>query len=117
MGRKSKWNVDNIQEFLDSTGSGCTLVTKEIRYLKDKLEFKCKCGNHFHRNFHNVVNQKSYYCEDCSKQIISNNKKLSHEDYLKRLTDNNITNIIPLEKYVMLRLIIITQLQKLLARE
>lgn len=100
MGRKSKWNVDNIQEFLDSTGSGCTLVTKEIRYLKDKLEFKCKCGNHFHRNFHNVVNQKSYYCEDCSKQIISNNKKLSHEDYLKRLTDNNITNIIPLEKYV-----------------
>ena len=100
MGRKSKWNVDNIQEFLDSTGSGCTLVTKEIRYLKDKLEFKCKCGNHFHRNFHNVVNQKSYYCEDCSKQIISNNKKLSHEDYLKRLTNNNITNIIPLEKYV-----------------
>ena len=100
MGRKSKWNVDNIQEFLDSTGSGCTLVTKEIRYLKDKLEFKCKCGKHFYRNFHKVVGENSYYCNDCSKKNNSDKRTLSHEDYLKRLSNNNITDIIPLEEYV-----------------
>ena len=100
MGRKSKWNVDHIQEFLDSTDSGCTLVTKEIRYLKDKLEFKCKCGNHFYRNFHNVVNQKSYYCEDCFRKIMADNQRFTHDDYLQKLKEKNITKIIPIEKYV-----------------
>lgn len=100
MPRKSKWNAESIQKFLDSTESGCTLLTKDFKYLKDKLEFQCKCEKHFYRKFHNMRNQKSYYCDDCSKQIISNNKRLSHEDYLKRLSDNNITDIIPLEEYV-----------------
>lgn len=100
MPRKSKWNVDNIQEYLDSTGSGCTLITKEIIRMKDDMEFQCKCGNPFHRNFHNLVNQKSYYCEDCSKQMISDSKKLSHKDYLERLKENNITDIEPLEEYI-----------------
>lgn len=58
MGRKSKWNINNIQEFLDSTDSGCKLVTKNFKYLKDNLEFQCKCGKHFYRNFHNLVSQK-----------------------------------------------------------
>lgn len=99
MGRKSKWNVNNIQEFLDSTGSGCKLITKNFKYLKDALEFQCKCGKHFYRNFHNVVSQKSYYCDDCSRKIFINNCKLSHDDYLKRLKDKGIKSIIPLEKY------------------
>lgn len=98
--RKSKWNIENIQEFLDSTGSGCTLVTKEIKFLKDDMEFQCRCGNPFHRKFHNILHQKSYYCEDCSKEMFSESKTLSHEDYLRKLVENNITNIIPLEKYV-----------------
>lgn len=99
MGRKSKWNVNNIQEFLDSTGSGCKLITKNFKYLKDNLEFQCKCGKHFYRNFHNIVSQKSYYCDDCSRKIFINNCKLSHDDYLKRLKDKGIKSIIPLEKY------------------
>ena len=41
MGRKSKWNVDNIQEFLDSTESGCTLVTKDFEYLKEFTDRLC----------------------------------------------------------------------------
>lgn len=100
MGRKSKWNVDNIQEFLDSTGSGCKLITKDFEYLKEKLEFQCKCGKHFYRKFHKVVGEKSYYCNDCSNKNISAKKALSNDDYLARLNDKNITDIIPLEEYV-----------------
>lgn len=100
MGRKSKWNVNNIQEFLDSTGSGCILLSKEITNLKNPLEFQCKCGEHFHRNFHNVRNQKSYYCINCSKQRFSDNCKLSHDDYVNRLKENNIVSIRPIDKYI-----------------
>lgn len=100
MGRKSKWNVNNIQEYLDSTGSGCKLVTKNIKYLKDNLEFQCKCGKHFYRNFYNIINQKSYYCDDCSRKLISYNQRFTHDDYLKKLRENNIINIRPIETYI-----------------
>ena len=99
MPRKSTWNINKIQEFLDSTNSGCVLLSKEIIKLKEPLEFQCKCGNHFYRNFHNIRNQKSYYCNSCSKQLFSDSCKLSHDDYLKRLSNKEIKNIIPLKKY------------------
>lgn len=99
MPRKSTWNINKIQDFLESTNSGCVLLSKEITKMKETLEFQCKCGNHFYRNFHNIRNQKSYYCNSCSKQQFSDNCKLSHDDYLKRLSNKGIRNIIPIEKY------------------
>ena len=99
MPRKSTWNINKIQDFLESTNSGCVLLSKEITKMKEPLEFQCKCGNHFYRNFHNIRNQKSYYCNSCSKQQFSDNCKLSHDDYLKRLSNKGIRNIIPIEKY------------------
>jgi len=99
MGRKSTWNINRIQEFLASTNSECVLLSKEVTNLKTPLEFQCKCGNHFYRKFHNVRNQKSYYCISCSRQHLSNNYKLSHDDYLNRLNKKGIKSIIPLEKY------------------
>lgn len=99
MPRKSTWNINKIQDFLESTNSGCVLLSKEITKLKESLKFQCKCGNHFYRNFHNIRNQKSYYCNSCSKQQFSDNCKLSHDDYLKRLSNKGIRSIIPIEKY------------------
>lgn len=99
MSKKSSWDINNIQEFLNSTGSDCILLTKEITKMKEKLEFQCKCGNHFYRNFHNMRNQKSYYCKECLKRQFSDKCKLSHDDYLKKLIQKDINTIIPIEKY------------------
>lgn len=99
MARKSKWNTQTIQEFLNSTGSECILLTKDFENLKNNFKFQCKCGNIFERKFHNMVSQKSYFCNDCSKKNISDTYKLSHKDYLERLHKKNICNIIPLESY------------------
>lgn len=76
MGRTTKWNIQSIQEYLDSTESGCKLISKEIRFMKDGLDFQCQCGNHFHRNFYNILHENSYYCDKCSKKIISERQKI-----------------------------------------
>ena len=97
MGRKSKWNVDNIQEFLDSTGSGCKLITKDFEYLKEKLEFQCKCGKLFKRKWDNV-HHGQLWCVDCAIERKDNNKR-THEEYVEILKNKNI-KIRPIEKYI-----------------
>lgn len=98
--RKTKWTAESIQDYLNQTESGCVLISKDFKILKDKLKFQCKCGNIFERKFYNLVNQKSYYCHECSLKMKSNAMTFTHEEYLNKLKANHVDTIIPVEKYI-----------------
>lgn len=97
---KTNWTPESIRNHLNKTESGCTLLSKDFQNLKGKLKFQCKCGNIFERNFYNLINQKSYYCQDCSSKMKSNNMTLTHEEYLNRLKEKNIITILPVDNYI-----------------
>ncbi|PNX47346.1 MAG: hypothetical protein BV457_05850 [Thermoplasmata archaeon M9B1D] len=76
----NKYIIKNIKNFININGLECELLSKEYKSSKDKLVFKCSCGNTYYNTIYSLRNGISTLCKGCGKI----NVKSKMEDYVER---------------------------------
>lgn len=65
-----RWDIDKVKYFVEvESQSGCKLISKTFKNVMTNLDFKCKCGTNFSRNFNSFKDKKLYECEKCNSYI------------------------------------------------
>ena len=61
------FSIDNIKLWITKNKFTCELISNEFRSSKEKLEWKCECGNHYFANWSDVKRDNKKYCNYCAK--------------------------------------------------
>lgn len=89
-----KLTITDIKNFCEKydLNKDATLLSTEYINNRTPLLFKCnRCGIVFKRTFSNLQTRKIFYCSNCSKKIVSNNrKKYTINDVRQYLIENKI---------------------------
>lgn len=59
------WNIDSVSEFV-KLNSECSLISTEYKSTKNKLQFRCRCGDIFEVTFEKFKNNNKRQCNKCS---------------------------------------------------
>ena len=70
--QKKKNSIEEIIKFVDENGNGCELLSTEYKNNREKLKFKCACGNEFYKNWDNFYSRNIRMCPSCT---LKNRKK------------------------------------------
>lgn len=69
---KQALSFDEVKMFVENN-SECILLSENFTNTKEKLEFKCMCGNIFYKSFEKFKS-KNKMCKECSYKEISENQ-------------------------------------------
>lgn len=72
-------SIETITKFVNEN-SDCKLISKEYKNVDSKLEFECKCGNHFETTFYKFSKRNKRQCNSCGYKDLANKNKLSYEE-------------------------------------
>lgn len=71
--------LEDVEQYLKLNCSDeCTLISTEYKNVETKMLFKCKCGNHFLRNFHKLQLGR-HNCNNCRYDNVSKIYSLDYE--------------------------------------
>lgn len=73
---KISWNHQMVKEYIESDNSGCKLLSKEFKTVKDKLSLLCKCGQEFKTEFDSFRYMGKRQCNDCGRGMSSGENKI-----------------------------------------
>jgi hypothetical protein len=80
MTNKGTFNIDRLKLF--SNENNLLLIGDYNKVTRDtKITSICKtanCNNQFIKNFRTLINNNSFYCEDCMIKIKVENRKITH---------------------------------------
>lgn len=76
---KDKITCKTIKQYLIDNDYTCKLISNKYIGCDSKLEFECKCGNHFFASWSNIKHM-SGLCKNCAMSPIT------HSDYLIRIS-------------------------------
>ena len=74
-----RWKYEEVKNFIEEN-SKCKLLSEEYKNVDTKLKLKCSCGNEFETTFDKFKSRNKRQCNECSKKILANKKKLSYEE-------------------------------------
>ena len=94
------YSIQDIKDYV-LNNSECELLSTEYVNNKQKLKFKCKCGNIFETSFHHFVTSNQKRCSICSKKmskgeyithnyLINKNIKFEEQKKFKNCKDKNM---------------------------
>lgn len=84
-----KLTIEGVKKFVEiESNSGCKLLETTIINSKEKMKFKCNCGNIFYTNWNGFKRENKRQCNDCAKEIRRKKKTFSF-DYVKNFIKNN----------------------------
>jgi hypothetical protein len=73
-----RFTIDEVKNFV-KTESDCLLLSDEYFGEKNKMRFKCKCGNEFITTYGDFKYSNKRQCNDCSWEINASKDRLSYE--------------------------------------
>ena len=74
-----RWKYEEVKKFIEEN-SNCKLLSKEYKNIDTKLKFKCECGKSIETTFDKFKSRNKRQCNECSKKILSNKKRLTYEE-------------------------------------
>jgi hypothetical protein len=91
---KSSLNIDNLKNYVKNTGDGCELLSDVYIDCKQKLKFRCKCGNIFYTTLSHFKNDFQRRCKECGTIIRTKARRL--------LFDNVKENVEAIDGYKLI---------------
>lgn len=85
----NKYVIENIRRFIIIENLDCELLSNVYINNKDKLKFKCSCGNIYYNDLYHFKNGVGQQCKGCGRKHIKSKMESYVEKYLNSL---NITN-------------------------
>ena len=64
--RSNPSTIENIKHYIDLNNIHVELCSDEFIDAKNKLSFRCACGNLYKTTWDNFMSKKKYCCNDCS---------------------------------------------------
>ena len=86
----NKYVIENIKNYIKINNIDCELLDTEYKGKKQKIKFRCKCGNIFYKRIYDFKSRGNTYCKDCGKINVKSKIELLTKDWL---VSNNIENI------------------------
>lgn len=82
-----KKTLEEIKQFVTEVTNGTVQLLSDV-YInsKEHLKFRCKCGEIFERSY-GKFKQGSYYCEQCSRDALSEKYRTPFSEILKAIED------------------------------
>lgn len=65
---QNKNSIEKLKEFVNKEGNGCILLSSSYSNNKEKLIFKCKCGNEFKTSWDNFYGHNVRQCGNCANK-------------------------------------------------
>lgn len=93
---RNPFTIDNIKIASANKNISAELVSDVYQGNKDKLTWKCQCGNIFHRTFGNVVGLGRDMCEECGA------KKSNMATMSKRHDYEHVKSMFKSKGYILL---------------
>ena len=81
-----KLTIEEVKEYV-SNNSDCVLLSNKYGGIKDKLKFKCGCGNEFERDFAHFKHRKQIVCKACSVKHIPNFQPITNEKFILKVKE------------------------------
>ena len=98
MTKTIRWNINLVTEYVNNNSSS-VLISTEFTRAKDKLSFRCECGNEYSTTFESFRLNNKKQCSDCGRKIMKKKQSLSYKEVLKYVKDNS-DSILLSESYV-----------------
>lgn len=76
------YTIKNIQHFLDLNHTNLVILSQKFSSKKEKMKFRCGCGNEFDTLWSSVYHRHSFSCPECVKK---NNSKKYKFDFVKKI--------------------------------
>lgn len=70
---------EKVKAFVKQDGK-CELLSKKYTRSKDKMLFKCKCGETFETSFDSFKNKSKRQCNDCGRKLMMAKQRFKLED-------------------------------------
>ena len=85
--QKNKYAIYNLKKYIEVNNIKVVLISTEYHNCKEKLKFKCECGNVFERTLDCFVNKQSYCCQKCSNFKVGDKNRLSYHSFSSNIKD------------------------------
>ena len=83
---KNKITCNTIIKYLKENNYTCKLISTEFINCDNKLEFQCKCGNHFFCSW-SSIKKTNGLCKECTRLNKSIKLRKSNEDLQKQIDE------------------------------
>ena len=84
--------IDDIKNYLKANHIDCTLLSTEYHGNREKLLWKCACGNTFEQSLATMYHS-NHMCSECTKNHRIDAQTYSIEDIKKMIADKPYTMI------------------------
>lgn len=85
-------SIDNIQHYLDTHSSGCTILTTEYKNAHEIMDFSCcECGRTYSASLNHVISRGQFYCNSCSLVRKGKNHRVSEEKLENEFSMSGLT--------------------------
>lgn len=81
--KSNPFSIQNIQHYLNEQGDGAIILSTEYNNQKEKLKFRCSCGNIFYRNQSDLMATSHNKCPECTVKIRSEKSKIQKEEIIE----------------------------------
>lgn len=78
--------------------SECELLSTEYHNNREKLRFRCVCGNEFETSFNKFRDQNKRQCNECGKELNNYSKRLTIE-YVRNFVEENSNCVLLSDEY------------------
>ena len=81
----NSYTIENIKNWIRLNNLSISVISQGYKNDKEKMEWRCKCGNHFYKSWENIHSKKGLSCEKCF------NKSKNEEICMILLEEKNIS--------------------------
>jgi hypothetical protein len=86
--KRNPMGLENVKLFFLKNNIKCVVLFNKMPNSKDRVKFKCGCGNIFYYDLGHILNRGFCRCPDCALKIRSNKKKIPKDTVEKYLFKN-----------------------------
>lgn len=88
-GIKNPYTINNLKNYINIKNIEVEILSKHYIEDKEKLMFRCKCGETFSCTLNDFINRKNYICKQCYKNLISRKTEIISGIYVIKNKVNN----------------------------
>lgn len=96
MNKITRWNYELVLDFVKNN-SKCLLLSTEFKTEKNKMLFKCNCGNEFETTFERFRLRNKRQCNSCGFIEQLKKQSLSYDEVKRYVTENSNSELLDTE--------------------